>query len=93
MHYALLNGDTPYFAFTNFFLTLYANPQYSIINQLTPGSDDYKQSVAIYNAWLSWLKKVQELKANGKLKGVIIDLRSNGDGMFYDFGLVLCSLL
>ena len=89
---ALLNGDTPYFAFTNFFLTLYANPQYSIINQLTPGSDDYKQSVAIYNAWLSWLKKVQELKANGKLKGVIIDLRSNGGGMFYDFGLVLGSL-
>lgn len=92
VQYALLNGDTPYFAFTNFFLTLYANPQYSIINQLTPGSDDYKQSVAIYNAWLSWLKKVQELKANGKLKGVIIDLRSNGGGMFYDFGLVLGSL-
>ncbi len=43
--------------------------------------------------WQQWFDSVQALLKNGQLKGVIIDLRSNGGGLVDDFKYVVGSLL
>ncbi len=43
--------------------------------------------------WQQWFDSVQSLLKNGQLKGVIIDLRSNGGGLADDFKYVVGSLL
>ncbi len=43
--------------------------------------------------WKQWFNSVQALIKSGQLKGVIIDLRSNGGGLLDDFPYVVGSLL
>ncbi len=47
----------------------------------------------VENVWKQWFQSVQDLLKSGQLKGVILDLRSNPGGLFYDFQYVLGSLL
>ena len=51
------------------------------------------QNQAIVDVWNNWFDQIQEMKKNGTLKGVIIDLRSNGGGYINDFQFVLGALL
>ncbi len=48
---------------------------------------------AVGFVWKQWFNSVQTLIKSGQLKGVIIDLRSNGGGLLVDFPYVVGSLL
>lgn len=48
---------------------------------------------AIVDTWNNWFDQIQEMKKNGTLKGVIIDVRSNLGGYNADFKYVLGALL
>lgn len=91
--YALFRNNVAYFYLSGFSLTPYVseeNPGASI-----PGADSHTQALAnqVHDVWKMWFDAVQNLHANGQLRGVIIDVRSNGGGMLNDYQYVLGSLL
>ena len=51
------------------------------------------QNQAIVDVWNNWFDQIQEMKKSGTLKGVIIDVRSNGGGFVNDFRFVLGALI
>ncbi len=59
--------------------------------------DSSPNAIALVEAvgfvWKQWFNSVQSLIKSGQLKGVIIDLRSNGGGLMSDFPYVVGSLL
>ena len=91
--YAHFKNNIAYFFFSGFFLTPYLDDEY--FQQLFGQKDTTAQQLAltVRQAWQAWFDKVQELHANGQLKGVIIDLRNNGGGMLNDYQYVLGSML
>ena len=91
--YALFRNKVAYFYLSGFDLTPYMSDEYA--DQFFPGANaQTKEAIKqVYNVWDSWFKAVQELHAAGQLRGVIIDVRSNGGGMLNDYKYVLGSLL
>lgn len=91
--YALFPGNIVYFYLSGFYLSawiddgVFANcfPHPSeCINRLQQG---------VLTVWMKWFKTVQQLHKEGKLGGVIVDVRSNGGGMVNDFQYVMGSLI
>lgn len=80
--YACFNGGIAYFGLSGFFLTAY-------LQDMVTGDS----ATRIKEVWRKWFEAVQDLQASGQLKGVIIDIRSNGGGMVNDYQFVLGSLL
>jgi hypothetical protein len=91
--YALFRNKVAYFYLSGFSLTPYMEEEY--IDEFFPGADAYNKSLVkkVHDVWTDWFDKVQELHAAGQLRGVIIDVRSNGGGMLNDYQYVLGSLL
>ena len=48
---------------------------------------------AVVDTWINWFSMIQEMKENGTLKGVIIDVRTNSGGYNNDFKYVLGALV
>ena len=82
--FALLKGNIAYFGFDHFNLSPYINgwqskQQFNMDNTLTNDLVTQMKSV-----WLAWFNCIQELHKEGKLGGVIIDVRSNVGGHVMD---------
>ena len=94
--FALLKGNSgsiAYFYFSDFNLTPYldAGMSESTFDMSEPATKNHVNSVK--DVWLSWFYYIQLLHKDGKLDGVIIDVRSNGGGMLYDGNFVAGALL
>ena len=93
MKYALTKDHIAYLYVSRFCLTPWLNqPIFSELLHET--SDDVLQMRKdVCRVWVRWYDKVQELHNSGQLRGVVVDVRSNGGGMINDFQYVLGALL
>ena len=93
MQYVLFKGNVVYLRLNKFGLKSYLDAEEStgIIVKGTEG--DVKLIRKVQDTWKAWFDKIQELKANGSLGGVIIDVRNNGGGDIDDYQYALGALL
>lgn len=84
---ALFDQSIAYIYFTNFKLTPYLTGQIGG----TSCQDEFVQR--FQKVYWDWYSTIQDLHLNGKLKGVIIDVRGNGGGYANDYQYILGSLL
>jgi len=91
--YALFSNGVAYFYLSDFRLSPYLDDEYT--QHYFAGADEATMATIneVHNTWKSWFDAVQTLHAQGQLRGVIIDVRSNGGGMVNDYQYVLGSLL
>ena len=91
--FALTNDHIAYLYLSNFSLTPYLNELYQ--KDMFPNADGHvlEQIKTVRSVWLSWFTAIQTLHKAGQLKGVIIDVRSNGGGYTNDSRYVIGSLL
>ena len=89
---AVLDDGVAYLYFSQFALSPYLS-DWSEFGFFDSASQAVlAQNQAIVDVWNNWFDQIQEMKKNGTLKGVIIDLRSNGGGYLYDSQFVLGAL-
>ena len=93
--YALLGGNVPYIYIDGFTLTPYldATMKENMDDMLDTSPELKKKADKVKQIWQKWFDKIQELSAAGTMKGVVIDLRSNGGGIADDYQYVLGALL
>ena len=93
--YALLGGNVPYIYIDGFNLTSYLNAieQEKLDNLLEASPELKKKADKVKQIWQKWFDKIQELSAAGTMKGVVIDVRSNGGGNADDYQYLLGALL
>lgn len=91
--YALLEGNIAYLSFNHFHLSAYLEPDFNaeLFGQPTGLTKAAIESVQYI--WSGWFGAIQELHKSGELGGVIIDIRSNGGGMLWDYQYVLGALV
>lgn len=87
---ALINGNIPYLAFNSFNLNVFLNKDAVERYSTTRGTAFFLRRIG--KAWRKWFNDIQRLSAEGKLKGVIIDLRSNNGGRIYDIRYITGAL-
>ena len=87
---AVLDDGVAYLYMSNFWLSSYMGVKDKFASASQTVLD---QNQAIADTWNNWFNQIQEMKKNGTLKGVIIDVRSNGGGFVNDFPFVLGALL
>ena len=87
---AVLDDGVAYLYFSKFALSTYL----SDLGNFTSASQSVLElNQTVVDTWKNWFDQIQEMKKNGTLKGVIIDLRSNGGGSSGDSPYVLGALL
>ena len=87
---AVLDDGVAYLYISDFSLSPYLD-DYGFFSSASQAVLDQNQ--AIVDTWNNWFNQIQEMKKNGTLKGVIIDVRSNGGGFVSDSPYVLGALL
>ena len=91
--YALTSDNIAYFYFSDFSLTPYLN-SYAVQESFPNLDDSTAEKIAhVRKVWTAWFDAIQTLHKSGQLKGVVVDVRSNGGGMMSDEQYVLGSLL
>ncbi len=89
------NDGIAYLHLSNFCLSYYFALKKEHFEQLI--AQGFKQEAIMYrevlNVWNYWFSSIQSLKAAGKLKGVIIDVRNNKGGNITDIQYVMGALL
>ena len=90
--YALFNDNIAYLKFDGFKLSAYLEQEF--IDLLFGGSSDATKALVkeVGDVWRAWFNAIQEHHKAGDLKGVIIDVRSNGGGFLNDSKFVLGAL-
>lgn len=93
IEYHLFGGNIPYLRISGFYLTPWLNDAsfQEIVKNPQPTTLAYREQTIA--AWRGWMNAIASLKAAGQLKGVIIDLRSNGGGAMSDFQYVAGALV
>ena len=93
VQYHLIEGSIPYIYISGFSLTpwLSDDAYAGLLPAGYPTTDAYRAEILA--AWNGWMNAIASLKAENKLKGVIIDIRSNGGGMMNDFQYLVGALL
>ena len=91
--YALFNDGIAYFYLSNFNLTPYLHKKYS--EEYFPNADELTQGIIDRGkeVWQAWFDTIQKRHKEGTLKGVIIDVRSNGGGIMLDSNFLFGCLL
>lgn len=91
--YALFQDHIAYLYIDSFHLSPYLSKLYARL--LTGNLDEDTEALmdTVAQVWKDWFSAIQQLHKSGTLKGVVIDLRSNGGGYNSDFFYVLGSLL
>ena len=91
--YALFSNNVAYFYLSDFHLSPYLNDEFT--QHYFAGADEATMATIneVRDTWKSWFDAVQTLHANGQLRGVIIDVRSNGGGIVDDYQYIIGSLL
>lgn len=89
------NDGIAYLRITNFFLSQWFDKTEDDLEQLV--AEGYESDAKFYTellkVWNYWFCSIQDLKAAGKLKGVIIDVRNNSGGNVADIPYVMGALL
>jgi C-terminal processing protease CtpA/Prc len=88
---AVLDDGVAYLYFSQFALSPYLVKGFGYFDSAS--QTVLAQNQEIVDVWYNWFEQIQEMKKSGTLKGVIIDVRSNGGGFVYDFRFVLGALL
>ena len=88
---AVLDDGVAYLYMSNFALSPYLVKEFGYFDSAS--QTVLAQNQEIVDVWNNWFEQIQEMKKNGTLKGVIIDVRSNGGGYVSDFTFVLGALL
>lgn len=93
LKYALTSDNVAYLYLSGFQLSAYMRKDY--FAEMFPSSDERTLAKVeeIKAVWLEWFDTIQQLHKSGTLKGVIIDVRSNGGGITYDSNYLLGALL
>lgn len=86
---AISNDGIAYMRFSGYQLTYYLTQNPDIM----PNATDAAIVRSVWNAYNLWFDNIQKLHAEGKLKGVIIDVRCNGGGSNTDQACVQGALL
>lgn len=91
--FALLKGNIAYFHYSKHRLTPYIADAVAAqcFNMNEPMMKKHVQGIK--DVWAEWFSTVQQLHKDGKLGGVILDVRGNGGGMKSDAGFIIGSLL
>lgn len=89
----LFEPGIPYLRISGFKLSPYLNDNYFKNFADTANTNSKAFQVAVKSVWHEWFDKIQELKSTQSLRGVIIDVRSNGGGFVNDYQYVLGALL
>ena len=90
--YALFKDNIAYLKFDSFKLSAYLAPEF--INLFFGGCSEGTKALIkeVGDVWRAWFNAIQEHHKAGDLKGVIIDVRSNGGGFLNDSKYVLGAL-
>lgn len=91
--YALFADGIAYLYISDFYLSPYLSKVFRKLVTSTVDEEAEQQMEPVRKVWLAWFQTIQQLHADGQLKGVVIDLRSNKGGYANDFQYVLGSLL
>ena len=86
----VIDDGVAYLYFSNFRLSAYLG-NYGFFASASQRVLDLNQ--AVVDTWINWFSMIQEMKENGTLKGVIIDVRTNSGGYNNDFKYVLGALV
>ena len=91
--YALLKGNIAYFHVSGFYMSAYLEDSESenSFDMSNPVTKAHVQKMK--QVWQAWFDAIQQLHKAGTLKGVIIDVRSNGGGFTKDFQYCVGALL
>ena len=87
---AVLDDGVAYLYISDFYLSPYLD-DYGYFSSASQAV--LKQNQTIVDTWNNWFNQIQEMKKSGTLKGVIIDVRSNGGGYVSDAQFVLGALI
>ena len=87
----VIDDGVAYLEFSSFGLGYYLNKNRDYFPSAPQSVRALNQTVV--DAWNNWFCMIQEMKKNGTLKGVIIDLRGNTGGLIRDFKYVLGALV
>lgn len=90
--YALFNDNIAYFYLSGFALTPYLNDA-SFNKNFGDSQHTTEVAKSVRRVYEAWFEAIQSLHKDNKLKGVIIDLRSNPGGYVNDAKYVLGSLI
>jgi C-terminal processing protease CtpA/Prc len=89
--YALFEDNIAYLYISDFSLTTYLNDLY-FEKYFSGSKHDTEVATRVKDVYNAWFGAIQRLHKQKQLKGVVIDLRSNGGGIVYDSNYVLGSL-
>ena len=86
----VIDDGVAYLYFSNFRLSAYLG-NYGFFASASQRVLDLNQ--AVVDTWINWFSMIRDMKENGTLKGVIIDVRTNSGGYNNDFKYVLGALV
>ena len=91
--YGLFNDNIAYFYLSDFSLISYLHDESK--NRTFPNATDFtnERIARVVDVWSSWFTAIQNLHKAGQLKGIILDLRGNPGGAFYDEQYLLGAML
>ena len=91
--YALLKDNIAYFHVSGFYMSAYLNDSQSavVFDMSNPATKNHVQQMK--QVWQAWFDAIQQLHKAGTLKGIIIDVRSNGGGFTNDYQYCVGALL
>ena len=92
LEFAQTNDDIVYLQISDFSLTPYLEDDV-FQEELGGNSRNLEIRQNVTRVWQAWFDAIQDLHKSGQLKGVIIDVRSNGGGYMNDAHYVLGALL
>ena len=90
--YALFEDNIAYLYISDFALTTYLNDLY-FKKYFSGSKHDTEVATRVKDVYYAWFGAIQRLHKQKQLKGVVIDLRSNGGGILDDSNYVLGSLV
>ena len=93
LKYALFPGNIAYFYLSGFLLSAWIDDGVSASYFPNPSECIKRLKKNVLTVWLKWFTTVQRLHKEGKLGGVIVDVRGNGGGMVNDYQYVMGSLI
>ena len=87
----VIDDGVAYLEFSEFHLYFYLNKDEDFFPSAPQSVRALNQTVV--DTWNNWFSMIQEMKKNGTLKGVIIDVRGNSGGNVPDFHYVIGALI
>ena len=91
--YALFPGNITYFYLSGFRLSPWIDDMMASTIFPNPSEFITRLRKEVFSVWRKWFVTTQQLHKEGKLGGVIVDVRSNGGGLVSDYQYVMGTLI